>query len=165
MGHFFPTGSSSRRPGPSAIGVLARRRGRRSAGAVLDGLHELARLSAQRFQGRPELPRALHRDRRELDRRRQPAHQQRRAERRRCTVCRRHAVACWNNIETFSRGFPYKFPPLDWPILKEKMALADPYVEKHITFEFSHFLSPNSTSPAARNLFQRYREEIIGADA
>jgi len=80
-------------------------------------------------------------------------------------VCRRHAVACWNNIETFSRGFPYKFPPLDWPILKEKMALADPYVEKHITFEFSHFLSPNSTSPAARNLFKRYCEEIIGADA
>jgi beta-xylosidase len=33
-------------------------------------------------------------------------------------------------------------------------------VEKIITFEFSHFMSPNSCWPAARNLFKRYCEHF-----
>ncbi len=80
-------------------------------------------------------------------------------------VCGRHNIRCWNNCETFSRGFPYKFPSIDWPLLKEKLEMVDPYVEKHITFEFSHFLSPNSTSESARNLYRRYRTEILGLPA
>ncbi|GGM29394.1 hypothetical protein GCM10007977_033360 [Dactylosporangium sucinum] len=31
---------------------------------------------------------------------------------------------------------------------------------KVITFEFSHFLSPNSVWPAARNLYDRYTEYV-----
>jgi hypothetical protein len=33
-----------------------------------------------------------------------------------------------------------------------------PHVEKIISFEFSHFMSPNSTWPSARSLYARYRE-------
>ncbi|MGB5873545.1 MAG: DUF4434 domain-containing protein, partial [Bacteroidota bacterium] len=31
---------------------------------------------------------------------------------------------------------------------------------KNITFEFSHFMSPNSVYPAARDLHRRYREHF-----
>jgi len=78
-------------------------------------------------------------------------------------LCREYKVTMWNNVETFGRQFPIKFPPIDWRWMKRKMQIADPYAEKHITFEFSHFMSPNSMYPAARNLFKRYQEEIIGA--
>ena len=30
--------------------------------------------------------------------------------------------------------------------------------EKLVTFEFSHFMSPNSIYPAAHGLYERYRE-------
>ena len=77
-------------------------------------------------------------------------------------VCREMNITMWNNVETFARNMPIKFPPIDWRLLKRKMAIADPYVEKHITFEFSHFLSPNSLYPSAQTLYKRYREEISG---
>ena len=76
-------------------------------------------------------------------------------------ICRELKVMQWNNVETFGREYPIKFPPIDWRILKRKMEIADPYVEKHITFEFSHFLSPNSMYPSAKTLYKRYCEEII----
>ncbi len=76
-------------------------------------------------------------------------------------LCRELKVTLWNNVETFGRNYPIKFPPIDWRLLKRKMEIADPYVEKHITFEFSHFLSPNSMWPSARTLYHRYCEEII----
>ena len=77
-------------------------------------------------------------------------------------VCKEAKVACWNNVETFARNMPIKFPPIDWRLLKRKMEIADPYVEKHITFEFSHFMSPNSLYPSAKYLYDRYCDEIIG---
>jgi len=70
-------------------------------------------------------------------------------------------VKFWNNIETFSRDFPIKFPPIDYRILFEKLRICAPFVEKQITFEFSHFMSPQSMWPSARNLFNRYCEEIL----
>lgn len=75
-------------------------------------------------------------------------------------LCKEHGVTMWNNVETFARTMPIKFPPIDWRLLKRKMEMADPYAEKHITFEFSHFLSPNSVWPAAQNLYERYCEFI-----
>lgn len=77
-------------------------------------------------------------------------------------VCDEKHVTLWNNVESFARNMPIKFPPIDWRLLRRKMTIADPYVEKHITFEFSHFMSPNSMYPSARMLFERYREAIIG---
>jgi hypothetical protein len=67
-------------------------------------------------------------------------------------------IQLWNNVETFSRDMPIKFPPIDWRELKEKLVISGRYAKKNITFEFSHFMSPHSCYPAARNLFERYRE-------
>jgi len=80
-------------------------------------------------------------------------------------VCRERRVTMWNNVETFGRFYPIKFPPIDWRWLKRKMDIADPFAEKHITFEFSHFMSPNSMYPSARSLYQRYMEEIVSEGA
>ncbi len=76
-------------------------------------------------------------------------------------VCKETGKAFWNNTESFSRDFPIKFPPTDYRTLFEKLRVTSPFVEKQITFEFSHFLSPNSIWPAARNLFERYRETYL----
>lgn len=70
-----------------------------------------------------------------------------------------HGMQPWSNVETFDRDMPFDFPPIDWRKLWWKMHAAEAVgVEKIITFEFSHFMSPNSCWPAARNLFKRYCE-------
>lgn len=73
-------------------------------------------------------------------------------------VCDQTGIHLWNNVETFSRDFPIKFPPQEFEIIREKLRQTDPWVEKHVTFEFSHFMSPNSVNLAARNLYARYLE-------
>jgi hypothetical protein len=73
-------------------------------------------------------------------------------------AARRHGIASWANIETFDRDMPIRFPPTDWRKLAHKLDAVQPHVEKIITFEFSHFLSPNSVWPAARALYDRYTE-------
>jgi hypothetical protein len=71
----------------------------------------------------------------------------------------RHGLRCWTNSETFDRDMPIKFLPIKWEKLLIKLqAAAQVNVEKGITFEFSHFLSPNSSYPQAGYLYQRYRE-------
>lgn len=69
-------------------------------------------------------------------------------------------IELWSNVETFDRDMPIKFPPIDWRKLLFKLDVVQKYVEKIITFEFSHFLSPNSVWPSAKNLFRRYEEYI-----
>jgi len=69
---------------------------------------------------------------------------------------KKHGVTIWSNLETFDRDMPIKFPPADWRNLHFKLETASQVAEKVITFEFPHFMSPNSCYPAARNLFQRY---------
>ena len=71
----------------------------------------------------------------------------------------RYKIASWANVETFERGMPIDFLPIDWRNLKLKMDVAEKAgMEKLITFEFSHFMSPNSIYPSARNLFERYKD-------
>ena len=73
----------------------------------------------------------------------------------------KHRMHAWSNVESFDRDMPFNFPPIDWRKLWWKMQAAEQAgVEKLITFEFSHFMSPNSCWPAARNLFNRYREYL-----
>lgn len=69
-------------------------------------------------------------------------------------------VRMWSNVESFDRDMPIKFPPADWRNLRFKMEAAAPHVEKIITFEFPHFMSPHSCYPAAHNLFKRYSEHM-----
>lgn len=68
-------------------------------------------------------------------------------------------LTTWSNVETFERDVHIKFPPIGWPKLRHKMdAALAAGVDKLITFEFSHFLSPNSMYESARSLHRRYRE-------
>ena len=76
-------------------------------------------------------------------------------------IAKKHGITLWSNVELFDRDVPIKFPPIDWRKLAYKMDVVQPYVEKLISFEFSHFLSPNSIWPSARNLYKRYKEFLI----
>ncbi|MFZ5517645.1 MAG: DUF4434 domain-containing protein [Candidatus Zhuqueibacterota bacterium] len=67
-------------------------------------------------------------------------------------------MTMWSNCESFDRDMPIRFLPIDWRKMKAKLVATCPYVEKIITFEFPHFMSPNSLWPSAGNLFRRYRE-------
>lgn len=79
-------------------------------------------------------------------------------------LCDKYKLTTWSNIESFDRDMPIKFPPADWRYLDLKMRMASSIVEKLITFEFAHFMSPYSCYPAAHNLFRRYCERV-GIDA
>jgi hypothetical protein len=83
-----------------------------------------------------------------------------------CELIRKHGMRPWSNVESFDRDMPFSFPPIDWRKLWWKMCAAeDSGVEKLITFEFSHFMSPQSCWPAAKNLFGRYCEHFgLAAD-
>lgn len=71
----------------------------------------------------------------------------------------RNGLRCWTNSETFDRDMPIRFPPIKWEKLLLKLAAAQQVgVEKAITFEFSHFMSPNSAYLQAGKLYERYRE-------
>ena len=71
----------------------------------------------------------------------------------------RHGMACWTNTESFDRDMPIKFPPIKWEKLLFKLEAADRAgIEHAITFEFSHFMSPQSAYPAAGHLYNRYME-------
>lgn len=76
-------------------------------------------------------------------------------------LARKHGLRPWSNVESFERGMPINFMPIDWRNLVYKIETAEKAgVEKCITFEFSHFMSPNSIWPSARNLYERYKEYL-----
>ncbi|MGB8698981.1 MAG: DUF4434 domain-containing protein, partial [Thermosynechococcaceae cyanobacterium] len=69
-------------------------------------------------------------------------------------LIRKHGMQGWSNTESFDRDMPFNFPPIDWRKLRWKMDAAEQAgVDKLITFEFSHFMSPQSAWPAAKHLF------------
>jgi len=73
----------------------------------------------------------------------------------------KYKVKLWGNVETFSTELPTKgFYPIDIRDLKRKLEIVEPFVEKVITFEFSHFMSPLATNTAAHNLYKRYLEMV-----
>lgn len=74
-------------------------------------------------------------------------------------LAREQGITCWSNVESFDRDMPIKFPPLGWNHLRYKIEAArEAGVDKLITFEFSHFMSPQSIYPAAHHLYRRYAE-------
>lgn len=76
-------------------------------------------------------------------------------------LARKHGLRGWSNVESFERGMPLNFLPIDWRNLRYKIEAAEAAgVEKLITFEFSHFMSPNSMWPSARQLYRRYLEYL-----
>ena len=77
-------------------------------------------------------------------------------------LSQKHDITFWSNIENFDRDMLWKFPPISFPKLLYKMQMAEQAgVDKMITFEFSHFMSPNSSFMEARNLYERYKEWLV----
>ncbi len=71
----------------------------------------------------------------------------------------KYGLQAWTNSESFDRDIPIKFLPIKWEKLKLKLDAAQKAgYEKAITFEFSHFMSPQSMYPSAHHLFNRYLE-------
>ena len=76
-------------------------------------------------------------------------------------IADRNGIECRTNTETFDRDMPIKFMPIKWEKLWLKLCAAEKAgYEKAITFEFSHFMSPNSMYLSAGHLYNRYKEYI-----
>lgn len=73
----------------------------------------------------------------------------------------KYGISCWTNAETFDRDMPIKFLPIKFEKLRLKLKAAQRAgYDKAITFEFSHFMSPQSCYFQARNLYDRYVEYL-----
>ena len=71
----------------------------------------------------------------------------------------KYGLKCWTNAESFDRDMPIKFLPIKFEKLRLKLEAAKrAKYDKAITFEFSHFMSPQSAYIQAGHLFNRYRE-------
>ena len=71
----------------------------------------------------------------------------------------RYGMKCWTNAESFDRDMPIKFFPIKFDKLRLKLEAAGRCgYDKAITFEFSHFMSPQSAYLQAGHLYDRYRE-------
>ncbi|WP_207422844.1 DUF4434 domain-containing protein [Desertivirga brevis] len=76
-------------------------------------------------------------------------------------LARKYKMECWTNAETFDRDMPIKYLPIKFEKLRMKLEAARKAgFDKAITFEFSHFLSPQSAYLQAGHLFDRYKEYI-----
>lgn len=71
----------------------------------------------------------------------------------------KYGLKCWTNAESFDRDMPIKFLPIKFDKLRMKLEAAKRAgYDKAITFEFSHFMSPQSAYLHAGNLYDRYKE-------
>lgn len=77
------------------------------------------------------------------------------------SIADHYGMTSWTNCESFDRDMPIKFLPIKWEKMRLKLEAAEQVgVDKAITFEFSHFMSPNSMYQSAHGLFDRYMEYI-----
>ena len=73
----------------------------------------------------------------------------------------KYGMQCWTNAESFDRDMPIKFLPIKFEKLRLKLEAARKAgYDKAITFEFAHFMSPQSMYPSAHHLYDRYLEYI-----
>jgi hypothetical protein len=73
----------------------------------------------------------------------------------------KHGMQSWTNTESFDRDMPIKFLPIKFEKMLLKLSAAQRAgVEKAITFEFSHFMSPHSAYIQAGHLYNRYKEYL-----
>lgn len=71
----------------------------------------------------------------------------------------KYGIELWTNTESFDRDMPIRFLPIKWEKMRLKLLAAEQAgIEHAMTFEFSHFMSPNSCYLAAGNLRRRYLE-------
>ena len=70
-------------------------------------------------------------------------------------------IECWTNVESFDRDMPIRFLPIRWDKLVNKLIHSEEAkMKKAITFEFSHFMSPNSAYIQAAHLYKLYCEHF-----
>ena len=73
----------------------------------------------------------------------------------------KYGLTSWTNCESFDRDMPIKFMPAKFEKMLLKLNAAQRAgVEKAITFEFSHFMSPQSAYMQAGHLYNRYMEHF-----
>jgi len=73
----------------------------------------------------------------------------------------KYGLTSWTNSESFDRDMPIKFLPIKFEKLLLKLDAAKRAgCEKAITFEFSHFISPQSSYAQAHHLYNRYCEHF-----
>lgn len=73
----------------------------------------------------------------------------------------KYDMQCWTNAESFDRDMPIKFLPIKFEKLRLKLEAAQKVgYDKAITFEFSHFMSPQSSYTQAGHLYNRYKEYL-----
>jgi hypothetical protein len=71
----------------------------------------------------------------------------------------KYGLECWTNAESFDRDMPIKFFPIKFDKLRLKLEAAKrANYQKAITFEFSHFMSPQSAYLQAGHLYDRYKD-------
>ena len=76
-------------------------------------------------------------------------------------LCDRYGIDCWTNTESFDRDMPIDFLPIKWDKLWWKLKAAEEAgLSRAMTFEFSHFMSPNSCYRAAHGLYRHYQEYL-----
>ena len=76
-----------------------------------------------------------------------------------CDLADKYGMKCWTNAESFDRDMPIRFPPIKFDKLRLKLEAAKRAgYDKAITFEFSHFMSPQSAYLQAGHLYDRYKE-------
>lgn len=73
-------------------------------------------------------------------------------------VCDKYDIELWANCETFDPICKKTFYPISFELLRYKVNKAKPFVSGYITFEFSHFMSPQSMFVSAKHLYKRYCE-------
>lgn len=74
----------------------------------------------------------------------------------------KYGLQSWTNSESFDRDMPIKFLPIKWEKLWFKLKAAKRAgCQKAITFEFSHFMSPQSAYLQAGHLYNRYMESPL----
>lgn len=77
------------------------------------------------------------------------------------TLADKYGLRSWTNSESFDRDMPIKFLPIKWEKLRLKLEAARAAgIEDAITFEFSHFMSPQSAYLQAGHLYRRYQEYL-----
>ena len=74
----------------------------------------------------------------------------------------KYGFISWTNTESFDRDMPIKFFPIKFDKLHYKLSKAQEVgMAKAITFEFSHFMSPQSAYLQAGHLYNRYMAHYL----
>lgn len=77
------------------------------------------------------------------------------------TLANKHGIEHWVNVELFERDVRAMYYPIPFNQLSQKIEKHKAYADKMICFEYSHFLSPQSIYPSARNLSKLYKRHYL----